>query len=220
VDLGTNRGIQIRKLYESELYPDAAVLPVFRRVFAEIPRNEICSIGFEPNPHLTPTLKVLEWIYNQNGFRVKIHTEIAVSNQSSSSSDFLVVRDTEHADWASGFHWRDGRTHSKSMRIQVESVDVAEIFQQIPTSSTVLVKVDTEGAEYLIIPRLVHTYLLCRKISAIMVEWHPDFIPDPSLNLWNHDSFVRRISYGCPTEILNLDDESYAQSDFRLPIMD
>ena len=33
LDMGTNTGVQIRKLYQPELYPDAPIHPVFERYF-------------------------------------------------------------------------------------------------------------------------------------------------------------------------------------------
>ena len=47
IDLGSNRGIQIRKLYESHLFPLAPVLPLYERYFGKPEdRNlqEICSV--------------------------------------------------------------------------------------------------------------------------------------------------------------------------------
>ena len=36
LDMGTNRGIQIRKLYEPHLFPNAKVLPIFDKFFGPI----------------------------------------------------------------------------------------------------------------------------------------------------------------------------------------
>ena len=36
LDMGTNIGIQIRKLYEPHLFPDALVLPIFDKFFGPI----------------------------------------------------------------------------------------------------------------------------------------------------------------------------------------
>src|SRR5689334_7871726 len=44
IDLGTNIGIQIRKLYEPHLYPNALVLPLFKEIFGNH-SHEVCSIG-------------------------------------------------------------------------------------------------------------------------------------------------------------------------------
>ena len=51
-DLGSNIGVQIRKLFEPEKYPGAAVLPIFDQFFgpAESRRGSVCAFGFEVNP--------------------------------------------------------------------------------------------------------------------------------------------------------------------------
>ena len=63
LDVGTNIGIQIRKLYQPKLYKDAQIHPVFEKYFhrkidnldASLPY--ICAVGFEPNPHHEEALK-------------------------------------------------------------------------------------------------------------------------------------------------------------------
>ena len=53
-DLGTNRGVQIRKLYEPWFYPDAKILPYYDKFFGNVTkryrRQDVCSFGFEANP--------------------------------------------------------------------------------------------------------------------------------------------------------------------------
>ena len=60
LDVGTNVGIQIRKLFEPDLYPNASIHQVFDRYFGNIEkrtRDGICAVGFEPNPSHTSILK-------------------------------------------------------------------------------------------------------------------------------------------------------------------
>ena len=48
IDLGSNRGLQIRKLYEPSTFPLAPVLPLYQKYFGRPEdRNlqEICSVG-------------------------------------------------------------------------------------------------------------------------------------------------------------------------------
>ena len=56
VDVGTNIGVQIKKLYQPALYAEAPVLPVFEQSFGS-DRCTVCSIGFEPNPRHWPRLE-------------------------------------------------------------------------------------------------------------------------------------------------------------------
>lgn len=60
LDVGTNVGVQIRKLFEPQLYPGAAILRHFDEAFgtSRASLQGLCAIGFEPNPLHTPALKV------------------------------------------------------------------------------------------------------------------------------------------------------------------
>eukprot|EP00798_Chlamydomonas_sp_ICE-L_P003238 gene3237-13260_t len=78
VDMGTNVGHQIRKLYQPELYRQpSATDALFTRYFGKN-RPGVCVFGFEPNPTHAPRLKRLETAMNSEGWRVKIFTGVAV----------------------------------------------------------------------------------------------------------------------------------------------
>ena len=63
LDVGSNVGIQIRKLYEPSKYEGAKIHPVFDKYFhrriqslnSSLPY--ICAVGFEPNPNHENKLK-------------------------------------------------------------------------------------------------------------------------------------------------------------------
>ena len=63
LDVGTNVGIQIRKLFQPQLYQDAKIHPVFEKSFnrkndlLETSLPYICAVGFEPNAHHEEVLK-------------------------------------------------------------------------------------------------------------------------------------------------------------------
>ena len=60
LDIGSNVGVQVRKLFQPELYPGSRVLKVFDETFGkpnERNYSEICTIGVEPNPQHTAKLK-------------------------------------------------------------------------------------------------------------------------------------------------------------------
>lgn len=62
LDVGSNRGVQVRKLYEPQLYPDALVLPLFFEQFrtdAIANKSHICSFGWEAAPVHTWRLQSL-----------------------------------------------------------------------------------------------------------------------------------------------------------------
>ena len=60
LDVGSNIGVQIRKLFEPHKYLDAPVEKVFERSFGEPPRCNVCAIGMEPNPRHAGRLSELE----------------------------------------------------------------------------------------------------------------------------------------------------------------
>ena len=81
LDMGTNTGVQIRKLFEPDKFPGAAVLPIFERYFGPAAgRNlsAVCAVGWEPNPGHTAYLARLQAAYGRCGWRVEIHTETGV----------------------------------------------------------------------------------------------------------------------------------------------
>jgi hypothetical protein len=93
-DVGSNIGVQVRKLFQPELYPGAKILPHFEQYFGSPEfrrRNDsgVCAIGFEANPSHAKRLKGLEKCYQEMGWRVhffapgvrtKIHTSNAIAN--------------------------------------------------------------------------------------------------------------------------------------------
>ena len=57
IDVGSNVGVQVRKLYQPHLYPDAPVLKVFDEAFgANRNLSQVCAVGLEPNPKHTERL--------------------------------------------------------------------------------------------------------------------------------------------------------------------
>ena len=69
LDVGTNVGVQIRKLFEPALYPKAqASHEVFERFFGS-PRErcQVCAIGVEPNPHHRMRLSALQRVCASTG---------------------------------------------------------------------------------------------------------------------------------------------------------
>ena len=96
LDVGSNVGIQIRKLFEPSKYSDAAVHPIYDLNFGTFENRQrdgndykVCAVGFEPNFQHTSDLKNLEKIYNDCGWKVKIYTETAVSDHNGAANFFF-----------------------------------------------------------------------------------------------------------------------------------
>ena len=73
IDLGSNRGLQIRKLYEPHNFPLAQVLPLYEKYFGKPEtRNlrEICSVSFEPNSKHAGHLRAMSQAYATCGINV------------------------------------------------------------------------------------------------------------------------------------------------------
>ena len=78
--------LQVRKLYEPHLFPEAQFLPIFDAHFGMnktrqmIGGHSVCAVGFEPNANLAKGLKDLEIAYNKCGWKTKFYTETAASH--------------------------------------------------------------------------------------------------------------------------------------------
>ena len=62
LDIGSNIGVQIRKLYEPHKYTGAAVLPIFDTYFGRDITSRcaaVCAVGVEPNPRHGMRLSIL-----------------------------------------------------------------------------------------------------------------------------------------------------------------
>ena len=96
LDVGSNVGIQIRKLFEPSTYPDAAVHSIFNLNFGtfehrlkEGKEKKVCAVGFEPNFQHTADLVKLEKTYSQCGWRIKVYTETAVSDHNGEANFYF-----------------------------------------------------------------------------------------------------------------------------------
>ena len=110
LDVGSNIGTQIRKLFEPEKYPGSNVLSIFDSQFGPIQMrrkttNEnggrVCAVGFEPNSHHTRYLKKLEAAYNNCNMRVKMLVETAASDHNGTAR-FFTDEAYRNFEWGGG----------------------------------------------------------------------------------------------------------------------
>ena len=110
LDVGSNIGIQIRKLFEPEKYPNATVHSIFNQNFGSIEERRhnsledgsaICAVGFEPNSHHTSYLKKIESAYQNCGWNVKMLTETAASNHNGIGR-FYTDESYQNMEWGGG----------------------------------------------------------------------------------------------------------------------
>ena len=69
LDVGSNNGVQIRKLFEPHKNPSAHVVPVFREIFG-VDRCGVCALGIEPNPIHADRLAQVQKQLRSAGFGV------------------------------------------------------------------------------------------------------------------------------------------------------
>ena len=111
IDVGSNLGVQVRKLMEPSKYPDANnTLRLFNFLFGnETVRTQpmdggdsyMCVVGFEPNSHLTQYLRKVESSYNKCGWRVKFLTETGVSDHYG-TTQFYSDGELNKYEWGGG----------------------------------------------------------------------------------------------------------------------
>jgi len=195
IDLGANRGLQIRKLYEPHMFPLAIILPLYQRYFG-LPQDrnnqQICSVAFEPNPKHAEHLKELAANYATCGIKVLVHNS-GVGNRDTTTKfapfNTLLGHEVGY-DCAARLIYEDEsmegftKTHFHE-EVEMETVNVVRIAKYItdvvakrrlPTSAgvtipRVVIKSDIEGAELKIIPDMVITGAFGH-VDNIHMEWH------------------------------------------------
>ena len=212
LDVGSNIGVQVRKLFEPQLYPGAPVLALFDAYFGTDRSGRVCAIGIEMNPVHTARLKRLEDHYRTVcGYTVRFLTETAASSQDLNNLTFWTDRtDAENHEWGASLMPRTELTESHAVR----TLDLARfILEEIrPFASTVVMKLDIEGAEFDVIPHLLLRGAFC-DLDLVFAEVHPwvkqanaqqrAFL-DASITLINSGQ-IR----GCKVRVSMLDDETY-----------
>jgi len=228
LDVGSNIGVQVRKLFEPEKYPGAPVLSYFRRHFGSPEERRqpgrVCAIGFEANPLRMERLRGLEECYNSLGWRTHFVGPRAVLNTDNETIDFMQDRFKGQGLAASMFanKWSDENKVHKVQTIHLGKFIMDEIAgREIPPGydapGPVFAKIDIEGAEYQAFGGLITSGALC-EIKEATVEFHESFIPegerrDNSLLLQGMVKSLSRLSplyTGCKTMTIGaLDDESF-----------
>ena len=256
LDVGSNIGVQVRKLFEPEIYPGASVHSIFNKNFGSIEQRRkaysengqiVCAVGFEPNHHHTQYLKEVESSYNNCGWRVLFLTESAVSDRNGTTK-FYTDQAYKNMEWGGGIlppkiiniaidSTKDEK-HSKSNNVTLIRLSeflknvVGERVLPVPSSISnpprVVMKMDIEGSEVDVIPDLIFSGGF-QYINSIMVEWHErlENLPERKKVHQTLETIVRSLSDYSATmkshgtkfdfNLLNLDDESYYTSKFKLP---
>jgi hypothetical protein len=191
LDLGSNIGVQVRKLFEPEKYPNCESIAYFERVLGPIEDRRlpgaICVFGFEPNPIHLPRLREIETCYNnKKGWKVKFFP-LAVSNTNDDHLKFYLDHAKQHQHWMATL-FPGGQYHDPDQKpIIVNSIDIGEfvmseiIGRDLGTEykgkwkPTIYAKFDIEGGEYSALASLLFKGALCH-MTISSIEWHRELM--------------------------------------------
>lgn len=121
-----------------------------------------CLKIYEPNPHAVAVLKERFKDKNAEIFPFGLGSRnqtCLLSNDGMGSSIFASSRNYQHAD-----------------KIEVTLRDVRDVFEELKVPEIDLIKINIEGGEYDLLPRLIETGLV-KRCKIIRVQFH-DWIPN------------------------------------------
>lgn len=234
LDVGSNIGVQVRKLFEPLKYPGAPVLSMFSKHFGSstLIRNHVCAFGFEANPAHAPRLAKVQQCYQSKGWRTNFIVPRVVSTIDGRAIEFITTNQSKNTDGGASIlrhKWGPGGTRVN----RVTSLDFPawlerHIFsRRLPkgfgygdnmTRPVVLMKMDIEGAEYRLLPQLLSHGALCRnKIDYMYSEEHgrwEHLVPAEhkmkNSALMTVNAALRLSARTCtPTQNIAMDDETY-----------
>ena len=255
LDVGSNIGVHSRILYEPHLYPK---LPTnrfsSRKFFAnrfgsedERDNRNICIFAFEPNPAHIKRHKELERAYNALGWRYHfIHG--GVGDTSSTITFYHIGKGNKKLE--RGFSMAKERCRKKCIPEEVMVYRLSdwidnEIHDRIIPEDTdenhsspivkpmVIMKMDIEMSEWIVLPDLITSGVLCRDIDTLLIEVHllqhkndyPIHFAQHNWTLGNVEA--RKLKEGmfgmvqrnpsCKTELVQGDDEYYGDDGMPLP---
>lgn len=248
LDVGSNIGVQIRKLYEPQAYnrvdPELIrlsqtifkqhadlkevakhtpqVLPIYDEYFGSAPRCNVCAIGIEPNPRHASRLESMQQALRAAGAGVLVLTSTAADVEDGNTSLLLSrssfpwgpkVNDVGMAPLPASVPLPKSLRHSSRLRI-VKTVDLARLLLFIRRTlghtrsggSKLVMKVDTEGAEYRLLPHLIKRGAACT-VDFMFLEWH---LTTKAAHIAAKRSVTEALSApACKVVVSSLDDETF-----------
>jgi len=226
VDVGSNRGTHVRKLFEPKKYPGCPYLAVFNESFGTLRSGPssltgICAFGFEANPRWSSRLKEIEKAYAAQGWRARWFAPAFVSNKTGSVTLWLNDNGTD-SDWgASSKHWNNKPAKS----VEVPAIDLSGFMQQLRKQALPghkLMKMDIESAEFQVLPKLLEMNLLCKSaLDKLTIEWHERFLEKDEIPAAKRTRQQVESSTKCTgqpdTIVQDFDDESFLTDGMPLP---
>ncbi|KAK3275649.1 hypothetical protein CYMTET_16232 [Cymbomonas tetramitiformis] len=248
VDCGCNLGVNVRKVFEPHLYPGAPLAVAFNKIFGHpnqrvLPEWGLCVFAFEPNPVHTQRLQEIEVAYRRKGWQVFIHARTAVGVNDSLTK---IYRDKDERQGDVFFDPKlpHPLSHSSSTvrdhglgGTAVRQVDLVDFLlrlsaRHIPTPPSisdhedvappaVILKIDIEGSEHNIMPKLLLSGALCT-LNSLYIEWHKPRQGDKVPTVANLDQVLPQLLQAhrrCPVRYFPHDDETYG-SDVNVSVVD
>ena len=214
LDVGSNLGVQIRKLYEPQKYPRAAVVQAFEQLFGEPPRCKVCAIGMEPNPRHAQRLFRLERELVRAGAPVAI-VHAAAGTQNGETHFMMPSRADSHEDWKARIPLHNDESRARYqgyVPVQVQVLNLAEVIRMARRHirGVIVMKLDVEGLEQILLPHLLKQRALCL-VDAVFAEFHAWAYNHTLGGFTGGDSELREAirKMQCTTNVLGLDDETY-----------
>ena len=71
---------------------------------------------------------------------------------------------------------------------EVQTIDLIDFLHKInerKITKEIHVKLDIEGSEYDVLPKMFESWAMINKISTLSVEFHSDYLPDADAKFWN-----------------------------------
>ena len=221
LDVGSNIGLQLRKVYEPDKFPGAAILPIFDKFFGKDVikrRAEVCAVAMEPNTDHASRLEQLASTYTKLGWRT-FFLPVAASTVEGNTTFYRDVSfvGARNNQWSASTLALAANGQQQPRRaMTVRTIDLAEWIRSnvlhrksaggAGGGGSVVMKLDIEGGEFVVLPHLLASRVLCQGVAYMYAEFHSTYTSAP-----NFDPKLEQIAVnatkGCGVELTSLDDE-------------
>jgi len=170
LDIGSNQGIQLRKLFNGER-PNTPWAQKFREYFGDDTREDVCAFAFEADRMHKSQHEKLHKEWKKRSLRVQtlfhpVWANVTVMN-------FYERQEPQHENWGSTLS-NTGNSLPCTAEVQVLTLDLAKFMRLIREDAIVVAKMDIEGAEFVVLRELMLQGQLCDKIDFLGIEIHKD----------------------------------------------
>jgi hypothetical protein len=214
IDMGTNIGHQIRKLYEPALYPGNPTEPVFSKYFGEAwQRDGVCAFGFEASPVHEASLQRLERAFHAWGRRVRVFTSTAVSVAEHNVTFYTDPGAAKYHEWGASLTTTTLADKKALHPVTVPAIDMAcwmkmhVLSRYVPPGGqlppAVVMKSDIEEHDMAVLSHMLTSGVLCQVSFVYGEHMTPEWLVAVK------DILGRA---NCTTGLLYMDDESGADN--------